>query len=292
MLLRATKQHHYIGLVITLTVLSIILWHCFPTIGLQLLQLQRKMLDVLYEYSLLASQRAEDAALLLMGFSFIYGLIHSISPGHGKTAIISMSLLKGYRRYTAIALVVAIALLQAYSAITLFMLSHYLIEYFALSLVDTSRLLTQACALLIITLACKELFFLLLARFKPQNETEQHSQPITWHSLLLIGLRPCTGAIFVLLLASSLSILSYGIISIFFMAAGTAITNALLVFNALSLPQKLQQTKGTQYTGLKQSFAVLLCLVMILSGLILFNLANVTTLFTNKEAPWNILTNY
>ncbi|EOX4935741.1 MULTISPECIES: hypothetical protein [Vibrio] len=109
---------------------------------------------------------SQGQLLYLLGFSFLYGLLHSVAPGHGKTAVTSMSLIHGYRRRQALVLMAIIAALQAASACILFVITAKIAEQFAFSLSDNVRLLTQGCAVFIVLLALKEFASVVKRRIK------------------------------------------------------------------------------------------------------------------------------
>jgi nickel/cobalt exporter len=66
-----------------------------------------------------AIQTEPLALASLLGFSFVYGLLHAAGPGHGKVIVSSYALAENYRIRRAIGLSFFSALLQAVTAITL-----------------------------------------------------------------------------------------------------------------------------------------------------------------------------
>ncbi|WP_375750768.1 nickel/cobalt transporter [Vibrio sp. HN007] len=262
--------------------LLVTVWNNFPSYWVQLLKLQRDIVDSLSEYLVLISQGETQFGLYILAFSFLYGLLHSVSPGHGKTAITSIALINNYRRRRAILLVGAIAFLQAVSACVLFGASSFLAELFSLKLADNVRILTQSCGVLIIALGVKELIELAVdgIRHKGSDSSDEESneKTISWYALLLIGLRPCTGAVLVLFLANMLGSFSWGLMSTLVMALGTAITNSFLVFNALTIQSNLNHVGSDKHQWLRNLSTVLLSFAMMFSGFILFSFANLSGL--------------
>ncbi|WJT05908.1 nickel/cobalt transporter [Vibrio harveyi] len=266
-----------------LLAITLHIWNHFPAYWMQLIRLQRDTVNSLSEYLMLISQGQLLYGWYLLGFSFLYGLLHSVAPGHGKTAVTSMSLIHGYRRRQALVLVAIIAALQAASACILFVITAKIAEQFAFSLSDNVRLLTQGCAVFIILLAVKEFASVVKRRIKqpPSQEDDDSADSngnISWKALLLIGFRPCTGAVLVLFLSNMLGSLMWGMIATFVMALGTAMTNSILVFNALTIQRQMKNHSAKPNANLSDTLNLVLAVTMVASGFILYNFASVAGL--------------
>lgn len=269
------------GLVLLAVTLHI--WNHFPAYWMQLIRLQRDTVNSLSEYLMLISQGQLLYGWYLLGFSFLYGLLHSVAPGHGKTAVTSMSLIHGYRRRQALVLVALIAALQAASACIIFVITAKIAEQFAFSLSDNVRLLTQGCAVFIVLLALKEFASVVKRRIKqtPSQEDDDSADSngnISWKALLLIGFRPCTGAVLVLFLSNMLGSLMWGMVATFVMALGTAMTNSILVFNALTIQRQMKNHSAKPNANLSDTLNLVLAVTMVASGFILYNFASVAGL--------------
>lgn len=268
---------------VMLLAITLHIWNHCPAYWMQLIRLQRDTVNSLSEYLMLISQGQLLYGWYLLGFSFLYGLLHSVAPGHGKTAVTSMSLIHGYRRRQALVLVAIIAALQAASACILFVITAKIAEQFAFSLSDNVRLLTQGCAVFIILLALKEFASVVKRRIKqtPSQEDDDSAESngnISWKALLLIGFRPCTGAVLVLFLSNMLGSLMWGMIATFVMALGTAMTNSILVFNALTIQRQMKNHNAKPNANLSDTLNLVLAVTMVASGFILYNFASVAGL--------------
>ncbi|CAH1576504.1 nickel/cobalt transporter [Vibrio owensii] len=268
---------------VMLLAITLHIWNHFPAYWMQLIRLQRDTVNSLSEYLMLISQGQLLYGWYLLGFSFLYGLLHSVAPGHGKTAVTSMSLIHGYRRRQALVLVAIIAALQAASACILFVITAKIAEQFAFSLSDNVRLLTQGCAVFIILLALKEFASVVKRRIKqtPSQEDDDSADSngnISWKALLLIGFRPCTGAVLVLFLSNMLGSLMWGMVATFVMALGTAMTNSILVFNALTIQRQMKNHSIKPNANLSDTLNLVLAVTMVVSGFILYNFASVAGL--------------
>ncbi len=268
---------------VVLLAITLHIWNHFPAYWMQLIRLQRDTVNSLSEYLMLISQGQLLYGWYLLGFSFLYGLLHSVAPGHGKTAVTSMSLIHGYRRRQALVLVAIIAALQAASACILFVITAKIAEQFAFSLSDNVRLLTQGCAVFIILLAVKEFASVVKRRINqtPSQEDDDSAESngnISWKALLLIGFRPCTGAVLVLFLSNMLGSLMWGMVATFVMALGTAMTNSILVFNALTIQRQMKNHSVKPNAYLSDTLNLVLAVTMVASGFILYNFASVAGL--------------
>ncbi|AYO14672.1 nickel transporter [Vibrio owensii] len=268
---------------VMLLAITLHIWNHFPAYWMQLIRLQRDTVNSLSEYLMLISQGQLLYGWYLLGFSFLYGLLHSVAPGHGKTAVTSMSLIHGYRRRQALVLVAIIAALQAASACILFVITAKIAEQFAFSLSDNVRLLTQGCAVFIILLALKEFASVVKRRINqtPSQEDDDSADSnsnISWKALLLIGFRPCTGAVLVLFLSNMLGSLMWGMVATFVMALGTAMTNSILVFNALTIQRQMKNHSVKPNANLSDTLNLVLAVIMVASGFILYNFASVAGL--------------
>lgn len=268
---------------VMLLAITLHIWNHFPAYWMQLIRLQRDTVNSLSEYLMLISQGQLLYGWYLLGFSFLYGLLHSVAPGHGKTAVTSMSLIHSYRRRQALVLVAIIAALQAASACILFVITAKIAEQFAFSLSDNVRLLTQGCAVFIILLALKEFASVVKRRIKqaPSQEDDDSADSngnISWKALLLIGFRPCTGAVLVLFLSNMLGSLMWGMVATFVMALGTAMTNSILVFNALTIQRQMKNHSAKPNANLSDTLNLVLAVTMVASGFILYNFASVAGL--------------
>ncbi|MFZ3518429.1 nickel transporter [Vibrio harveyi] len=268
---------------VVLLAITLHIWNHFPAYWMQLIRLQRDTVNSLSEYLMLISQGQLLYGWYLLGFSFLYGLLHSVAPGHGKTAVTSMSLIHGYRRRQALVLVAIIAALQAASACILFVITAKIAEQFAFSLSGNVRLLTQGCAVFIILLALKEFASVVKRRINqtPSQEDDDSAESngnISWKALLLIGFRPCTGAVLVLFLSNMLGSLMWGMVATFVMALGTAMANSILVFNALTIQRQMKKHSVKPNVNLSDTLNLVLAVTMVASGFILYNFASVAGL--------------
>ncbi|MFP5597417.1 nickel/cobalt transporter [Kluyvera sp. 142486] len=251
------------------------LWQAWPQVMLQSVVWQR---DVNQQMSGLLQAVAENptragGALLL--FSFVYGVLHALGPGHGKVVITTWLATHPSKLKSSIGLTLAASLLQGLVAIglvvvvlTLLRLPARQLHLSSFWLEKGSYALVGVLGLLLCWRALKKLRALLhkpkFTAFTPHHVHDQHcgcghqhmpdpkqlEREEDWRARLMIilsmGMRPCSGAIMVLLFSKVIGVFGWGVASALAMAAGTSLTIsslALLVHGFRTLAVKLSGNK-------------------------------------------------
>lgn len=251
------------------------LWQAWPQVMLQSVVWQR---DVNQQMSGLLQAVAENptqagGALLL--FSFVYGVLHALGPGHGKVVITTWLATHPSKLKSSIGLTLAASLLQGLVAIglvvivlTLLRLPARQLHLSSFWLEKGSYALVGVLGLLLCWRALKKLRLLLrkpkFTAFTPHHVHDQHcgcghqhmpdpkqlERDEDWRARLMIilsmGMRPCSGAIMVLLFSKVIGVFGWGVASALAMAAGTSLTIsslALLVHGFRTLAVKLSGNK-------------------------------------------------
>ena len=229
------------------------LWHAWPQVMMKSVIWQR---DVNQQMSGLLKAVAENptqagGALLL--FSFVYGVLHALGPGHGKVVITTWLATHPSKLKSSIGLTLAASLLQGLVAIglvvvvlTLLQLPARQLHLSSFWLEKGSYALVGVLGLLLCWRALKKLRALLrkpkFTAFTPHHVHDQHcgcghqhmpdpkqlERDEDWRARLVIvlsmGMRPCSGAIMVLLFSKVIGVFGWGVASALAMAAGTSIT--------------------------------------------------------------------
>ncbi len=232
------------------------------------------------------------AAPALVWLGFLYGVFHAAGPGHGKVVITTYLATQKETLGRGIALAVTAAMVQGLTAILAVFATVTLLEQTA----RQSQVLAGRIELLSFALvACLGAFLALRhgrnlwqARTATPCGTcghHHHAPPPTrafLASILSIGLRPCTGAILVLVLAIALDQRTAGIAAVLAMSTGTALTTAamasLAVFardQASRLASRLD-TDQTRLTRIADTIALLGGLALLAMGTALLH-ATLTT---------------
>ena len=247
------------------------LWQAWPQVVMRSALWQR---EVNIQMSTLLKAVAENptkAGGTLLLFSFVYGVLHALGPGHGKVVITTWLATHPSKLKPAIGLTLASSLLQGLVAILLVVVVLSLLALPARQLhlsgywlEKGSYLLVGVLGLLLCWRALKRLRQLLhtprFRAFTPHHIHHdncgcghQHLPTQTqlqnggdWRARLVIvlsmGMRPCSGAIMVLLFSKVIGVFAWGVASALAMAAGTSLTIsglALLVHGFRQLAVKL-----------------------------------------------------
>jgi len=243
---------------------GLIIWQAWPGLIMSSMQWQKEinkeLSDLLYD----AQTHLLSAGSSLILLSFIYGILHSLGPGHGKLIVSTYVATHPTKVKISLILTVLSALLQAVVAITLvsillvvFNSSMHEINGEANRLISLSFYIVIVLGVIIVmrnirllfktfTLKSKKLNIHRLSpltknetesdtcscghvHFASANEINKASSLKEYLAVIFsVGLRPCTGAIMVLLFANMLDLYWLGVVSAFAMAVGTALTTSVI----------------------------------------------------------------
>ncbi|MGI9876085.1 nickel/cobalt transporter [Vibrio chagasii] len=282
------------------------LWVMWPSLVISSIQWQREvnseLADLLYE----AKSNPWGAGSYLIGFSFIYGMLHSLGPGHGKVIVSTYLATHPTKAKASLVLTIVSAFLQALVAILLvsillwgFSASMRMVNDKANMFVSLSFALVAVVGALISWKALRNIYrsirkpklkvkaITTLAAdtsssisvqsamalrstapagsimLNPSNALQPAEHAHADHShtdcgcghqhvadadainkastlreyagiIVTIGVRPCTGAIMVLLFANMVGLYWMGVVSAFAMAIGTAFTTSTIAIMTLT----------------------------------------------------------
>ena len=248
-------------------------------------------------------------AATLIFLSFAYGVFHAAGPGHGK-AVISAYLLANERAVKrGVGLSFAASLAQAATAILLVSAIVFALNGFGITTKQSIGPLTMASAAMIAAIGAWMLWSSLRALGSRRARTDNvhatdHSGSAACHHgasadpdlvsgrlswakagsvVAAIGLRPCSGAIFVLLFANTIGLYMAGVWSTLAMALGTAITVSLLAALTLWSKQAAVRLAGLRTRGIEHAYRALSLIgsfgVLCLGLLLLFAASGTRTPF-------------
>jgi len=198
------------------------------------------------------------AAGLLIGLSLLYGVFHAVGPGHGKAVISAYLLANESAVRRGVLLAFLASLVQGLSAILLVVVLALLLDMAGVAVRESVGTLESASYALVAAVGLWLLASLL--RRRPQaahghdhGHDHDHScghlpdpalleRPVGGGLLgkatglvLAVGIRPCSGAVLVLLFALAHGVFLAGVAATFAMALGTAVTvSALAVLTLYS----------------------------------------------------------
>lgn len=249
-----------------LAVCGYYLWQYWPTVLIASIQAQKHLYTQFTELLQAAKEHDLLAGIMLVGMSFLYGLLHSLGPGHGKVIMSTYVATHTTKVKLSLILTLVSALLQALVAIVLvsvllmvFSASMKVVNHTAAQMIELSFYAVVILGGIIVW----RNVWAIRQSFKAKASIAVHISSSTsattstcscGHShsadaaqvnrasslreyigvILSIGLRPCSGAIMVLLFSSVLDIYWLGIISAIAMALGTALTTSLIALMTIS----------------------------------------------------------
>lgn len=197
-----------------------------------------------------------QAAWWLAGLSFAYGVVHAAGPGHGKVVITSYLLANEQAARRGVMIAFLAAMIQASVAVALVGVAAAALNMTSFAITDTARILEIGSYGLIAALG----LFLLWRKGRAVWREVSSRQPVEAHAcgaaatppsagcghphlvppsaaatrggaaaaIISVGIRPCTGALIVLVFALAQGIFWAGVASTFLMGLGTALTIAVL----------------------------------------------------------------
>jgi nickel/cobalt exporter len=230
-----------------------------------------------------AAKADGSAAYTLMGISFLYGIFHAAGPGHGKAVISSYLVANNETWRRGVVLSFASALLQAVVAIAIVGIAAVLLNATAKTMGNAVRVIEIVSYALIVLIGLRllwvkgrALWHLLRpgghdhhghAHVHGHDHHHDEEEAAAWghahapepselagrhwlrhglSAIVAVGLRPCSGAIIVLVFALAQGLFWIGAASTFVMGLGTAITVATIAtiaVGARGLAGKLAKAK-------------------------------------------------
>ena len=247
------------------------LWQSWPQVMVKSILWQREVNQQISGLLKAVAENPIQAGGSLLLFSFTYGVLHALGPGHGKVVITTWLATHPSKLKSSIGLTLASSLLQGLVAIglvvvvlTVLQLPARQLHMSSFWLEKGSYALVGVLGILLCWRAVKKLRTLLhrpvFTAFTPHHEhhencgcghqhlpnPEQMQSGDDWRARLMIilsmGMRPCSGAIMVLLFSKVIGVFSWGMASALAMAAGTSLTItslALLVHSFRTLAVRL-----------------------------------------------------
>jgi len=209
----------------------------------------------------LKSSHSPSAAYGLILASLLYGFFHAAGPGHGKAVISGYLLASRQSIRRGIALAFAASFVQAISAIVVVVLLTIIWKATGAKISQAIGGVTRLSYGLIVLAGADILWSTLRPSHPSSCSGHQHDGICTacGHAhmpgpeqlenstslktmaaiVFTVGVRPCTGAVLMLILAFTHGILAAGLIATFAMSLGTAITVSILAALTVGMKQGL-----------------------------------------------------
>jgi ABC-type nickel/cobalt efflux system permease component RcnA len=236
---------------------------------------------------LAAIKRGQSHLPLLFGMliAFGYGAFHAAGPGHGKTVVLSYFLSRDAHFGRGVWMGGQIALFHVVSAIVIVSALHFVLQRTLSTPVDQLQILKVvsyggilAVGLVMLVASVRRL----LGHAHEGHEHHHHHGCSHGASLaqggllsLAVGLIPCSGAVLVLLYALANDIVFSGVLMTLSIAAGMAVTLALIGFGAIyarrrAVSRQSERPPGRLQRVLSTSLGILGPLLISALGAVLF----------------------
>jgi len=244
-----------------------------------------------------------SAAYTLILASLLYGFFHAAGPGHGKAVISGYLLASRQTIRRGIMLAFAASFLQAISAIIIVMVLVLVLKATGARISEAIGGVTRVSYGLIVLAGLGVLWTTLRtssqgacqahthekvcstcghAHMPDPDQLEKVTSLKTMAAIIFaVGIRPCTGAVLMLILAFTHGILMAGLVATFAMSLGTAITVSILAALTLGVKQGLLR----MFSGHSQMVNLVSKTLGILAGICIV-IIGLTLLFATSPKPF------
>lgn len=193
---------------------------------------RQKIADTFLSWKTASSKDRTSLIVSIIFVSFIYGIIHAAGPGHRKTIVFSLYLVRRAPRWEPCCIGLTLSMLHGGCAIILMLLFKTVSGSIA-GATNTAAIYLEGFSYLLVILTAVVLLisaavqFIKTNRQIKTNETHitntESRNAIKLIPFIISGIYPCPGAILVLILSFTQNILGLGIISVTAMSIGMAI---------------------------------------------------------------------
>jgi ABC-type nickel/cobalt efflux system permease component RcnA len=216
----------------------------------------------------------------LLLFSFLYGVIHAIGPGHGKSLVSTYFLNENRSISKAAAISLLIGVVHTFSAFVITVVIFFIIKTIFISFVnDIEYIATKISAIMIIAIA----IYLLYKKYKVSTKKLK----FTTHDpnasscgcsscntksedimiILAAGIVPCPGTITVFIFTMGMGIYFVGFLSAIFMSFGMSLIIFIMAYLSIGIRKKSQSNiKLIKYIEYGSLFFILSLGILLLLG--------------------------
>jgi ABC-type nickel/cobalt efflux system permease component RcnA len=243
-------------------------------------------------------KQSGSAAWILLLVSFAYGVFHAAGPGHGKAVISAYVLSSGESVRHGVAVSFAAAFVQALTAIAVVTVAAIIFRVTAQSMTRATEWIEITSYALIALVGAWLLWSKIFGGGHHHHHHHHHPEhshdhaghhhdhdhdhahrpmrksglAAAWSAILAVGIRPCTGAIIILVFALAQGLFLVGVASTFVMALGTGLTVAALAGLAVSAKGFALRFAGAESalgSGILRTVEIAAALTVLLFGLLL-----------------------
>jgi len=198
----------------------------------------------------LDESNSPQAYMWLLLFSFGYGILHAIGPGHGKSLISSYFLSQHSSHLKALSMSSLIGVIHTFSAFILTFVIYYSVSKFLGNYFnDIETITTKISAIIIIAIALLLIYKKILKQ-KHQSSCECSgckTRSTDIGVILAAGIVPCAGTVTIFLYTMSLNLYFIGFLSAIFMSLGMS----LIIYITALLSIKIRDKSSSNTILLK-----------------------------------------
>ncbi len=206
-------------------------------------KLQKKIqAKVSAQISLYKTQGKTKSFFTFMAFSFLYGLLHVLGPGHRKVFLFTYFISRSTRWKKGMLAGAMTAILHAVSAI-IFIGGMYLITTKALlsCFNDVTPVIEKTSYAIIVLIGVWLIINHILSIVRGGNISEKDDrEPDTLMFVLAAGLVPCPGAATIMIFSLAMSVPAIGIMAVLSMSIGMAVILTLIPPAAILLQNRIE----------------------------------------------------
>jgi len=224
--------------------------------------------------------------LFLLFFAYVYGFIHALGPGHGKTLVGSYFLSNERSYLKALFISLAIGVVHTFSAFLLTLVIYYVVDTFLAQFIDESIFYTTKISALIIIFIAVYLLNKKYRAYKALSEVSTYQYNMEPHistcacnsckvdknstdAALIVsaGIIPCPGTITIFIFSLSLGLYYAGFLSALIMSLGMS---TVIFFSALLSVAIRKKTLKSHENVKKYLEYISLLIILILGVFLLF----------------------
>jgi ABC-type nickel/cobalt efflux system permease component RcnA len=226
------------------------------------------------------TDHSHAALALILGLAFLYGVLHAIGPGHGKSIVASYFVAHHARWTSGILMGGAISLIQGVSAIVLVGVLAVVLQAKQIEVLNRGTAVEFVSYGLIAAIGVWMFYRAAAGKLHAHARDESGAHDHRPHNLdrrliVATGLTPCASAIIILLFALANDAFGLGILAVAVLTAGMAVTiSAIGVFTVLGRRALLAliDTAGMQTHRLERGLAMAAAIVIVgVSGLMMYD---------------------
>ncbi|KPA18546.1 high-affinity nickel-transporter [Candidatus Magnetomorum sp. HK-1] len=255
----------------------------FQKVLLQITLLQKKIREHLSQFGKnIKENPTGNSFWMFLLFSFIYGIIHALGPGHGKTIVCSYFLNRPGKYLHGIMMGNFCSFIHSFSSVAIIIGIYIILKTTSLVQFETvSDLLTRISYLFLVLIGIFLFGMTLYNLFHRDKIFQAHShetKTVDTRLMLLTafasGIVPCPGAALILIFSITQNIFTHGLIAIVCIALGMGLTTsffAILTIMSRNTLFHLTEKNKSLFLFIYLTFSFIGATIVMFTGLLFFS---------------------